>query len=252
MIIESSCQLLSAILNEESVQQNDSWRAFVALGQKRPEETCHRAAVQLLQKAATFLDHAAEMKANLRLMDRATMTTQPALVLSCGAFDLDRLSSADQGVFLGRMLKLLDASHKLAAKSIESRKNALEVLGTMQGTLQARPTDQHDSTAKSRSASIIEALLVGLADYTTDMRGDVGAKCRVICIQAFSSLLSIPNFNLNQDQADKLIACLLKQTLEKIDAVREKAGELLSALVRRIDPPLTLFSRSDLQLLANM
>lgn len=85
--------------------------------------------------------------------------------------------------------------------------------------------------------AIQSALLLGLEDYSTDQRGDVGSWVRLSCISGLSSLVStFSRVHLKQDSQSELhqwlsqdvliniIGGLMKQMVERIDNVRDAAG----------------------------
>lgn len=91
------------------------------------------------------------------------------------------------------------------------------------------------------------ALLLGLEDYSTDQRGDVGSWVRLSCISGLRSLVSIfSQVNLKQDSQSelhqwlsqdvliKIIGGLMKQMVERIDNVRDAAGTNLLQTLRVI------------------
>jgi hypothetical protein len=89
--------------------------------------------------------------------------------------------------------------------------------------------------------SIYETLLGGLDDYSIDERGDVGSWIRIACIQgltSFSELLisnakSIPSFDTYFPPSNyhRAIAGILKQGVERLDNVRQEAGESFMRLL---------------------
>lgn len=84
---------------------------------------------------------------------------------------------------------------------------------------------------------ILDTLELCLKDYSTDQRGDVGSWVRsasmeclrhyvpVAAKQAFGKDLFTPDTNA------RLIGVLMKQSVERIDRVRELAGSVLTELV---------------------
>src|ERR1700753_3387804 len=91
-----------------------------------------------------------------------------------------------------------------------------------------------------------DALLEGLADYTTDERGDVGSWIRISCVLALSQLVqilfthseSLPNFveYLPPKKYQAAIGGILKQSVERLDNVRQQAGIQFLKLLR-LGPP---------------
>lgn len=100
--------------------------------------------------------------------------------------------------------------------------------------------------------ALVDALLVGLDDYTIDERGDVGSWVRIACIQglaAISELLlsilvtddaSIPTLELYfpPEKYHAIAAGLLKQGVERLDNVRQEAGIYFMKLLKMPLPPV--------------
>lgn len=96
--------------------------------------------------------------------------------------------------------------------------------------------------------SLLDALLKGLQDYTIDERGDVGSWIRIACLRgltAFCEIL-IPNANtvlvksfdefFPATKYHGIVAGVLKQGVERLDNVRQDAGECFQALLRQAPP----------------
>ena len=81
---------------------------------------------------------------------------------------------------------------------------------------------------------MFDAMLIGLEDYTTDQRGDVGSWIRMSCVTGlatfsktlFSNAARIINFReyLPPAKYHDAVGGILKQGVERLDSVREQAG----------------------------
>ncbi|KAF8655488.1 hypothetical protein AX16_003046 [Volvariella volvacea WC 439] len=90
--------------------------------------------------------------------------------------------------------------------------------------------------------ALYDALLLGLDDYTSDQRGDVGSWIRIASIQGLTRvsemLLSrageIPNFEsyLPPVKFHDAISGILKQGVERLDNVRQEAGNCILRLLK--------------------
>lgn len=90
----------------------------------------------------------------------------------------------------------------------------------------------------------IKSLIQGLEDYTVDQRGDVGSWIRIACISGLCSLIAaalewLPNVTFLQQYlpAELQLQCVgkvLKQGVERLDSVRQVAGEHISRLVPKL------------------
>ncbi|SRR6266404_2550519 len=95
------------------------------------------------------------------------------------------------------------------------------------------------------------ALILGLDDYTADERGDIGSKVRMASIQGLTSvsltLLALVKSDtayieyIPADLYQEAIAGILKQGVERLDNVRQQAGESIIRLLK-CSPPSVDYS----------
>lgn len=93
---------------------------------------------------------------------------------------------------------------------------------------------------------MFSALIYGLEDYTVSERGDVGSWIRIACIRALTSIsrflisntASIPNFAeyLPAESYQRAVGGILKQGVERLDNVRQQAGENFLLLLKLSTP----------------
>ena len=74
-------------------------------------------------------------------------------------------------------------------------------------------------------ATIVEAIHVGLTDYTIDERGDIGSLVRLQGLTCVSRLLSMDILAENTEYCELLQSDVLRLSLEKLDRVRTRAAE---------------------------
>ena len=89
--------------------------------------------------------------------------------------------------------------------------------------------------------TIFDSLLAGLEDYSTDQRGDVGSWIRMACVKGIAdystAIISNASSISRSDEYLPLakfhegIAGILKQGVERLDNVRQQAGEQLLRLL---------------------
>ncbi|KAI5983473.1 armadillo-type protein [Pisolithus albus] len=90
--------------------------------------------------------------------------------------------------------------------------------------------------------ALVDALDNGLDDYTTDERGDVGSWIRIACIQGLISIIetlfvvsiNLPNFAtiLPAHRYHHIVGRVLRQGVERLDNVRQIAGESFTRILR--------------------
>lgn len=93
-----------------------------------------------------------------------------------------------------------------------------------------------------QSNALFNALISGLDDYTVDERGDVGSWVRMASLQGivtyastlFEHASSLPDLAtyLPPDRFHIAAAGILKQGVERLDNVRQSAGECMGRLLR--------------------
>ncbi|OCF31205.1 cofactor D [Kwoniella heveanensis BCC8398] len=111
---------------------------------------------------------------------------------------------------------------------IESRKYAARSLGD----IAIQRVDAEPIRKLTPLSSIFSALLVGLDDYTTDQRGDVGSWVRSTALNSLGKIISsIPSSSdlVPQETLQQIIGGTVKQSVEKLESVR---GEAALALAR--------------------
>lgn len=95
---------------------------------------------------------------------------------------------------------------------------------------------------------MIDSLQAGLEDYTTDERGDVGSWIRIVCIKGLADIAVTLLSNGSHIQAlidylppakfHSAIGGILKQGIERLDNVRQHAGQQLSRILKLQVPSL--------------
>ncbi|KAF9823451.1 hypothetical protein SFRURICE_008903 [Spodoptera frugiperda] len=97
-------------------------------------------------------------------------------------------------------------------------------------------------------AGIIHALLDCLAEYTIDMRGDIGAWVREASMTGLLSIsrqCAIEAPELNSPAVVSAVMCgVAQQAVEKIDRTRAHAGRIFTSLIYN-DPPITNIPHHD-------
>ena len=127
------------------------------------------------------------------------------------------------------------------AAEVEGRKLAMHAKRRHQVRplpLPLPPANSTPAPSPELSVAILTALLNGLADYTTDARGDVGSWVRVACVRALAAaaalLLAAPaplDAFLPLQVFHKAVGGVLKQGAERLDSVRVAAGGALAQLL---------------------
>lgn len=182
-----------------------------------------------------------------------------------GEFGLTiRLSKRLQSCRLSSDLLYIIHQSSNYSKSIETRRNAydsiaqsLSSVGGFLFSSKSSDSARHAATQlmlvlisilsvidSSVARSIQSVLLLGLEDYTTDQRGDVGSWVRLSCISGLRSLVnvfsSLGNDLLLEEWLPiaaliEIVGGLIKQMVERIDNVREEAGKNLLETCKAVE-----------------
>ncbi|CAD6887534.1 unnamed protein product [Tilletia laevis] len=149
------------------------------------------------------------------------------------------------------LLSLLDSKDRLHSTVIEVRRNTVRSIDqAIRGLRQELPSTLSPET----SEKTLETLLACLEDYTIDQRGDVGSWVRIASLTSLRHFteehvrhVSEPELSrrITKEQFDRILAGVLKQCVERIDAVREHAGAQLVA-IRACSLPLPKMEGADL------
>ncbi|KAJ3074663.1 hypothetical protein HDU98_010659, partial [Podochytrium sp. JEL0797] len=147
-------------------------------------------------------------------------------------------------VFAGRLVKglvgLVGAVVQGGGGEAEGRRNGVAALVGVyaglgvEGILRVIPRDLFTES--------LQALFIGMEDYSIDSRGDVGSWIRESCFKAWPVLIPLfdrVNHTLTQTQqmylhpetCARAVKSLIRQSVEKIDRVREAAGIALRAVL---------------------
>lgn len=89
--------------------------------------------------------------------------------------------------------------------------------------------------------TLFDALISGLEDYSVDERGDVGSWVRITCVQGLSEFATVMFRNADHianfaeyfppEKYHAAVSGILKQGIERLDNVRQQAGEQVVILL---------------------
>lgn len=159
--------------------------------------------------------------------------------------------------------------------TVEARRNAFasmpQILANVASRLPTRTTfdqipmmysDDSLDLATPTVCALQDALLDGLTDYTSDERGDVGSWVRIACVKGlttfaetmFGHARELPNFPeyFPASRYHDAVGGILKQGVERLDNVRQQAGECFLRLLRLQLPQVTHAEEWQIQGAENM
>ncbi|KAG6814258.1 hypothetical protein H0H92_015373 [Tricholoma furcatifolium] len=216
IVTAASCRLISITLTSaellNEITSVPRWRELVDYGLK------HR--TPFVQEAAAA----------------AMASIQQSLGTLFGAIDY----SAHNNALPEAIQCILDVtgSSILPKFTIEARRNCYTAISSILSTV-AADISRYFST--NIFHLLFATLLRGLDDYSTDQRGDVGSWIRIACIRSITTSIevlfcnapTIPEFGvfLPPTLFHSAISGILKQGVERLDNVRQEAGECFSRLL---------------------
>ncbi|KAJ3045625.1 hypothetical protein HK097_001161 [Rhizophlyctis rosea] len=120
----------------------------------------------------------------------------------------------------------------------EARRNAVHALTDV---VCAFGSEYKQVVPAPQLSGVLTVLFAGLEDYSTDSRGDVGSWVREACLEGLERIVGLELLgggrisdgadNLEGDTFRKFVAHLCRQSVEKIDRMRECAGGILERVV---------------------
>ncbi|GJN94382.1 hypothetical protein Rhopal_007462-T1 [Rhodotorula paludigena] len=188
-----------------------NWFDVVYLACDRSEETTHEQAGEAMQRVSAAVDCRKEI-------NRTTYSAE--------THNDERIASVVQ-----RLIDFIARDGSKKAATVEGRRNGVDALATL-------VCEHGRSLATSMPdllSSALSVLTLGFSDYTTDQRGDVGSWVRSATVVAWATLLPTllpPGAGelAKQKLVDGVVASMIKQAIEKLDGVREAAGNALMKL----------------------
>jgi len=138
----------------------------------------------------------------------------------------------------------------------ETRRNALHSLIRILETVDLEPASRRSASCypvtfmdATLISEVFGTFLGSLDDYNSDRRGDVGSWCRLVAMNGATDLLLATTSDsansracyLTESDATSLAAALLKQLSERLDTVRQRAGDCLVRLLQ--SPKQVVLSR---------
>ncbi|KAI8340643.1 tubulin folding cofactor D C terminal-domain-containing protein [Chlamydoabsidia padenii] len=243
-IREAACQLIEymARINLVSGEYNDqfitSWKQVIQTSLERKEENVQEYAVGAFGAISlTYGVARSEVDVYLKKIETTHMMYgRRGYALALGTLDYNMEE---------RYTWLQDVVHKLGlasqiqvdhiANDVEAKRNAVigltNILKGLNNTtiVAGLPLDDH--------RFILDTLELCLKDYSTDQRGDVGSWVRsasMECLRHYIPMVAKSEHGKDLytlDTNTRLIGVLMKQSVERIDRVRELAGSVLTELV---------------------
>lgn len=231
-VVEAACFLIANAACEGCLheEQQATWEVWVDAAMKRKEETIHAAAAAALGTISSLRDCSAWIDRSIHGWRGLTEIQQQSLVLALGTMNITGSEKLKE--VLRFLLSIVTTTSQTYSSRIETRRNSYtSVISGLRGLTARQPLPV---TCPQLVHETCTALLLGLEDYTTDQRGDVGSWVRLACLQGARQLIDfLQGRNLLEQQLNDLlpdriyhdvVAGVAKQMTERIDNVRAEAA----------------------------
>ncbi|RPD62432.1 ARM repeat-containing protein [Lentinus tigrinus ALCF2SS1-7] len=241
LIAAAACRLIAAGVSFAETQHSHStvpyWRQVVDSGLKNTNVTVQEAAAEALAAVSRLVDCSAVVQRLIKDFEGGSPPMQQSLARVLGVLDY---AKHKHGVVdaVRCLLRMVDRKSNTGSTNIETRRNAFD---SMPKILSNMSDQLPDNLSASLVNEMTDAMLDGLTDYTSDQRGDVGSWARTSCVKGLTSFIqalfshasALPDFAayLPPEKFHDAIAGILKQGVERLDNVRQAAGENFLAIL---------------------
>ncbi|KAG0149301.1 hypothetical protein CROQUDRAFT_89389 [Cronartium quercuum f. sp. fusiforme G11] len=215
------------------------WDQMMKIALKRPDDTLHTAIQRVFLKFSTLgsgLNHVPRLS---KVLKSGQSVAKQAAARFLGGFILK--AERNKALFdktFELLLQYADREGPVAEVGIEVRRNAIESIVALLVNLDE---SLNDFVSPTKFLSVISVLINGLNDYTNDERGDVGSWVRSSSLKSLAVLVEfctllpnrVPQY-LPKKETRRILAGILKQTVESIDSLRELAWSSASTIVSKV------------------
>ncbi|KAI9310691.1 armadillo-type protein [Dichotomocladium elegans] len=245
-IHEASCRLIECMARTHMPcvsaipgDQNplDAWRTLVHTSLERKEENVQQFAVGAFEAMASSygIDKETVYMALDKIASTRMLYGRRGYALALGT--VVYTEPEERRFWLRDVLRHLcsgaQVQQEAQANDAESKRNA--VMG-LHSIVKRLGDDLCNMVSKSDFDALLNSLQLCLTDYSTDQRGDVGSWVRTAAMECLRTLIlltarldrqRIQQPYLTPQATAQVVAGLLKQSVERIDRVRDCAGRVL-------------------------
>ncbi|THV05301.1 ARM repeat-containing protein [Dendrothele bispora CBS 962.96] len=247
MVTAAACEFLTNTVTLEDLETGEkgavpNWRKIMEFGLKHKTESVQEAAASTIAVITKLVD-CNDLVLRLTLeLKRGSLAAQQCLGRMLGVVDYNSFPACLQPS-VKTLLGCIDRASGAFRSNVEARRNCFIAMPQILNNISVNISRY---LAPTTVVSMFDALLDGLSDYTIDERGDVGSWIRIACIQGLTSFIetmignaaNLSNFEqyLPSERYHEAIKGILKQGVERLDNVRQVAGERLCRILR-LSPP---------------
>ncbi|KAF7365242.1 TFCD-C domain-containing protein [Mycena venus] len=196
LVTAAACSLLARTITRAEIDLKaqsavPNWRKLLDFGLKHRSTPVQETAAEAMGAVSQLVDCAVSVNRLIRELRSGGFAVQQNLGRVLGIIDYDAFPACLPDA-LRCLLECVGTSMPGVKLTVEGRRNCYAAIPQILRTVMPR-LSQHMS-AETFNA-LLDALLIGLEDYTIDERGDVGSWIRIACLRgltAFCEIL-IPN-----------------------------------------------------------
>ncbi|KAI0354961.1 TBCD protein [Trametes cingulata] len=233
LIAEAACRFIAAGISYPETQHAQStvpyWRQVVDSGLKSRSDTVQEAAAAALAAVSRLVDCSAVVDRLIKEFEEGSQQMQQSLARVLGVLDY---ATHQHGVEKAVRCLLRIVDRRSGSQGIEARRNAF---ASMPNILSNVSLKLEQDLSAELVCKMTDALLDGLTDYSSDERGDVGSWVRIACVKGLASFIEtlfarasavhdFPSY-LPSEDFHNAVGGILKQGVERLDNVRQQAGE---------------------------
>ncbi|KAH8998594.1 TBCD protein [Lactarius akahatsu] len=243
LVTAAACQLIANSVSHkeillEGLSSVPHWRTVIDLGLKHRKSTVQEAAAAALAAVSKLVDCSSIVQRFIREFRSSSPTLQQSLARLLGLIDYKShpLSLSEA---IDCLVASVAPSSEMRMVDVEARRNCMLSIQIILTSLAPHPPCL---LSPDQVIRMYNALILGLEDYTTDERGDIGSRVRIASIQGLASvslaLLTLVKSDtayfeyFPADLYQEAIAGILKQGVERLDSVRQQAGECIIRLLK--------------------
>ncbi|WVQ80901.1 hypothetical protein IAT38_003008 [Cryptococcus sp. DSM 104549] len=238
-VLTSLCELITNTLNPAIVSSPASagvLSRYIDAATKRRESEVHESVARVYERLSVLQDCEKDVLKLIADLKSFRVSQRQAATLALGHIQYPACPSRITDKAVKALLSLLDEPAKT---DVESRRWAVRSLADV--AVQRRDGVLVEGVVSDEMlVDIVQALVKGLGDYTTDQRGDVGSWVRIAALKALGRVLashpptqspntdSKPTIMIPDDLLHRVIGGVIKQSVEKLEAVRAEGAMTLA------------------------
>ncbi|KAI0086506.1 ARM repeat-containing protein [Irpex rosettiformis] len=242
LITSAACHLIASSITLPEIEQPTRssvphWRSIIDFALKSAVVLVQESAADAMAAVSVLMDCNAQVERFIQEAKSGTAALQQSVCRMLGGLDYNSHPEALK-IALAFLLACVDRSAPTGLKNVEARRNAYYSLPRIIQNVLPRLREVFPPEI---AIAVFSSFLSGLEDYSTDERGDVGSWIRIACVKGIAdySTAIISNASTISQGEEYLplvkfhegIAGILKQGVERLDNVRQQAGEQLLRLL---------------------